>query len=161
MRTSVVPDALEMALAPRKPRGVIHRLDQPCQYPSIALGLRCREAGVRPSIDSVGDSDRTVLTDYTMRSRTAAARWASYPCCAPVARALRAPAVQGISRRENQHIASCHLRGAATRNSPRNRVNSSAAEPAVMIDSARSITGQPTCHHIDCAQQNTAKTYGV
>src|SRR5688572_19232229 len=96
MRTSVVPDALEMALAPRKPRGVIHRLDQPCQYPSIALGLRCREAGVRPSIDSVGDSDRTVLTDYTMsiengsllvgQATRAARRW-RVPCALPLCRA--------------------------------------------------------------------------
>ena len=29
--------------------------DQGCQYTSIAFGLRCREAGVQPSMGSVGD----------------------------------------------------------------------------------------------------------
>ena len=35
--------------------GVIHHSDQGCQYTSIAFGLRCREAGVLPSMGSVGD----------------------------------------------------------------------------------------------------------
>ncbi len=56
MKTSLVTDALEMALARRKPpRGVIHHSDQGSQYTSIEFGSRCREAGVRPSMGSVGD----------------------------------------------------------------------------------------------------------
>ena len=47
--------ALEMALAQRKPERVIHHSDQGCQYTSIAFGQRCRAAGVRPSMGSVGD----------------------------------------------------------------------------------------------------------
>jgi hypothetical protein len=35
---------------------VIHHSDQGSQYTSIAFGLRCREAGVRPSMGSVGDA---------------------------------------------------------------------------------------------------------
>ena len=34
---------------------VIHHSDQGCQYTSIEFGKRCREAGVRPSMGSVGD----------------------------------------------------------------------------------------------------------
>jgi putative transposase len=34
---------------------VIHHSDQGCQYTSIAFGKRCQEAGVRPSMRSVGD----------------------------------------------------------------------------------------------------------
>jgi len=34
---------------------VIHHSDQGCQYTSIAFGRRCDEAGVRPSMGSVGD----------------------------------------------------------------------------------------------------------
>jgi transposase InsO family protein len=45
-----------MALYRRKPHDVIHHSDQGCQYTSIAFGSRCREAGVRPSIGSVGDA---------------------------------------------------------------------------------------------------------
>ncbi len=35
---------------------MIHHLDQGSQYTSIAFGLRCKEAGVRPSMGSVGDA---------------------------------------------------------------------------------------------------------
>ena len=55
LRTDLVLAALEMALAQRRPDGVIHHSDQGCQYTSIAFGQRCREAGVRPSMGSVGD----------------------------------------------------------------------------------------------------------
>ncbi len=55
LRTSLVLDALDMALAQRRPEGVIHHSDQGSQYTSIAFGTRCRRAGVRPSMGSVGD----------------------------------------------------------------------------------------------------------
>lgn len=55
LRTELVLAALEMALDQRKPEGVIHHSDQGCQYTSIAFGARCRIAGVRPSMGSVGD----------------------------------------------------------------------------------------------------------
>ncbi len=55
LRTELVLAALEMALDQRKPDGVIHQSDQGCQYTSIAFGARCRAAGVRPSMGSVGD----------------------------------------------------------------------------------------------------------
>lgn len=55
LRTQLVLDALQMALCQRRPIGVIHHSDQGCQYTSIAFGRRCREAGVRPSMGSVGD----------------------------------------------------------------------------------------------------------
>jgi putative transposase len=54
--TQLVLDALEMGLATRRPNGVIHHSDQGSQYTSIAFGQRCREAGVRPSMGSVGDA---------------------------------------------------------------------------------------------------------
>ena len=56
LHTTVVLDALSMALAMRRPRGVIHHSDQGSQYTSIEFGNRCREAGVRPSMGSVGDA---------------------------------------------------------------------------------------------------------
>ena len=55
LRTELVLEALNMALAQRRPAGVIHHSDQGTQYTSIAFGMRCREAGVRPSMGSVGD----------------------------------------------------------------------------------------------------------
>jgi putative transposase len=56
LATRLVLDALNMALMTRRPRGVIHHSDQGSQYTSIAFGHRCREAGVRPSMGSVGDA---------------------------------------------------------------------------------------------------------
>jgi transposase InsO family protein len=53
--TELMLRALDMALSQRRPDGVIHHSDQGCQYTSIAFGRRCREAGVRPSMGSVGD----------------------------------------------------------------------------------------------------------
>ena len=56
LHTQVVLDALDMALWQRRPNGVIHHSDQGSQYTSIEFGKRCREAGVRPSMGSVGDA---------------------------------------------------------------------------------------------------------
>ena len=56
LRTELVLAALDMAVAQRRPRDVIHHSDQGSQYTSLAFGGRCRAAGVRPSMGSVGDA---------------------------------------------------------------------------------------------------------
>lgn len=56
LATTLVLDALDMALIRRRPKDVIHHSDQGSQYTSLAFGHRCREAGVRPSMGSVGDA---------------------------------------------------------------------------------------------------------
>jgi putative transposase len=56
LRAELVLDALEMAIGQRRPDGVIHHSDQGSQYTSLAFGKRCKEAGVRPSMGSVGDA---------------------------------------------------------------------------------------------------------
>lgn len=56
LRTSLVLEALEMALGQRRPDNVIHHSDQGTQYTSIAFGVRCKRADVRPSMGSVGDA---------------------------------------------------------------------------------------------------------
>ena len=53
LRTELVLNALNMALAQRRPEQVIHHSDQGTQYTSLAFGKRCRETGVIPS-DRVG-----------------------------------------------------------------------------------------------------------
>jgi putative transposase len=55
LRTELVLAALEMAIGQRRPHDVIHHSDQGCQYTSFRFGKRCQEAGVRPSMGSVGD----------------------------------------------------------------------------------------------------------
>ena len=56
LKAQLVIDAMNMAIGQRKPRNVIHHSDQGSQYTSVAFGLRCKEAGVRPSMGSVGDA---------------------------------------------------------------------------------------------------------
>ncbi len=56
LRTELVLAALDMAIGQRKPSDVIHHSDQGSQYTALAFGGRCREAGVRPSMGSVGDA---------------------------------------------------------------------------------------------------------
>ena len=56
LRTELVLSALEMALAQRRPRAVVHHSDRGCQYTSYAFGKRCREMKVMPSMGSVGDA---------------------------------------------------------------------------------------------------------
>ena len=55
LRTELVLNALNMALARRRPEQVVHHSDQGAQYTSLAFGKRCREMGVIPSTGSAGD----------------------------------------------------------------------------------------------------------
>ncbi len=55
LRKELVVAALQMAVKQRRPQDVIHHSDQGSQYTSIEFGLRCRRAGIRPSMGSVGD----------------------------------------------------------------------------------------------------------
>jgi putative transposase len=63
LHTELVLDALEMAVGQRRPRGGIHHSDQGSQCTSLAFGKRCREAGVRPSMGSVGDAYDNALCE--------------------------------------------------------------------------------------------------
>ncbi len=56
LRAELVLDAMEMAVDQRRPSDVIHHSDQGSQYTSLAFGKRCGQAGVRPSMGSVGDA---------------------------------------------------------------------------------------------------------
>jgi len=56
LRTELILAALDMAITQRRPSAVIHHSDRGCQYTSYAFGKRCQEAGVMPSMGSVGDA---------------------------------------------------------------------------------------------------------
>jgi putative transposase len=66
MRTDFVLDALEQALCARRPvsqGGLIHHSDRGVQYVSIRYTERLAEAGVEPSVGSVGDSYDNALAE--------------------------------------------------------------------------------------------------
>ena len=64
MRTDLVLDALEQALWSRVDvRGVVHHSDRGSQYLSIKYSERLTEAGVEPSVGSIGDSYDNALAE--------------------------------------------------------------------------------------------------
>ncbi len=63
LRQFLVLDALTMAGAQRRPRGVIHHADQGCQHTALAFGRWCELLGVRPSRGSVGDACDNAVAD--------------------------------------------------------------------------------------------------
>lgn len=57
LRAELVLDALNMALYNRRPKpGLIHHSDRGSQYTSVEFGKRLTEAGLLPSVGSVGDA---------------------------------------------------------------------------------------------------------
>lgn len=65
LRTELVLDALNMALWRRNPKDLVHHSDQGSQYTSIAFGKRCEQAGIRPSVGSVGDAyDNAMMESF-------------------------------------------------------------------------------------------------
>jgi putative transposase len=56
LRTELVLDALDLALATRRPAaGLIHHSDRGCQYTALAFGRRLAEAGLVPSMSRVAN----------------------------------------------------------------------------------------------------------
>ena len=55
LRTELVLNALNMALARRRPHRVVHHSDKGSQYTSLAFGNRCREMAVVTSTGTAGD----------------------------------------------------------------------------------------------------------
>jgi transposase InsO family protein len=64
MHTELVLDALEQALWARSDaKGVVHHSDAGSQYLSICYTERLAEAGVEPSVGSIGDSYDNALAE--------------------------------------------------------------------------------------------------
>jgi putative transposase len=65
LRTQLVVDALEMAVARRRPGpGLVHHSDQGSQYVSLLFGERCREAGIEVSIGCTSAHDNAVAESF-------------------------------------------------------------------------------------------------
>ena len=71
MRTELVVQALEMAIARRCPgEGLVHHSDHGSQYTSLAFGRTCREAGIAKSMGSVGDCFDNALAESVWATLT-------------------------------------------------------------------------------------------
>jgi transposase InsO family protein len=66
MRAELVVDALQMALARRRPSpGLIHHSDMGSQFVSLAFGQKARDAGIAMSMGSKGDAfDNAVAESF-------------------------------------------------------------------------------------------------
>lgn len=66
MQAELVVDALEMALARRRPApGLVHHSDQGSQYVALVFGQRCRANGIAQSMGSKGDCfDNAAIESY-------------------------------------------------------------------------------------------------
>jgi putative transposase len=65
LRTELVVDALEMAVARRRPRpGLVHHSDQGTQYVSLLFGERCRDAGIEISMGCTSAQDNAVAESF-------------------------------------------------------------------------------------------------
>ena len=78
LRAELVLAALEAAVGQRRPTDVIHHSDQGSQYTSVAFGKRCGEAGVRPSMGSVGDAYDNAMAESFFSTLEAEARMACF-----------------------------------------------------------------------------------
>jgi putative transposase len=81
MRSELVVDALQMALARRRPSaGLIHHSDQGSQYVSLTFGQRCREGGIALSMGSKGDAyDNAVCEAFFATLKKELIRRRSWP----------------------------------------------------------------------------------
>lgn len=66
MRSELVVEALQMALARRRPEpGLVHHSDMGAQYVSLAFGQQARDAGIAVSMGSKGDAyDNAVAESF-------------------------------------------------------------------------------------------------
>jgi putative transposase len=71
MEAELVVDALEMAVARRRPgAGLVHHSDRGSQYVALIFGQRLRTAGIAQSMGSKGDCfDNAVIESYHATSR--------------------------------------------------------------------------------------------
>jgi putative transposase len=96
LRAELVVDALEMAVARRRPDdGLVHHSDQGSQYTSLIFTRRCRAVGIDVSMGSRGDCFDTPCS----RASTPASRRTSSTAAPGRPRPRRAPRCSTTSRR--------------------------------------------------------------
>jgi putative transposase len=65
LRAELVVDALEMAVARRRPKpGLVHHSDRGSQYVSLIFGARCREADIDVSMGGTSAYDNAVAESF-------------------------------------------------------------------------------------------------
>jgi putative transposase len=81
LRSELVVDALQMAIARRKPSpGLVHHSDRGVQYTSLSLGKRLEDDGLLPSMGRVGSAyDNAPAESFVATLKTELLYQASWP----------------------------------------------------------------------------------
>jgi putative transposase len=104
MRAELVIDALEMAVARRRPpAGLVHHSDQGSQFVSLLFGQRCRDAGIEISMGSKGDCyDNSVAESFFATLKKDLVHRRSWPTKAQ-ARTAIFEFIEAFYNRERRH----------------------------------------------------------
>jgi putative transposase len=81
VRTELVVDDLQMAIARRKPTpGLVHHSDRGVQYTSLSFGKRLEDERLVPSMGPVGSAyDNALAESFIATLKTGLLYWSSWP----------------------------------------------------------------------------------
>ena len=110
LRTELVVDALQMAIAWRKPApGLVHHSDRGVQYTSLSFGKRLEDEGVVPSMGRVGSAyDNALAESFVATLKTELLYRASWPT-RQAARTAIFEYIEGFYNSRRRHSSLGHL----------------------------------------------------
>ena len=110
LRSELVIDALQMAIARRKPSaGLVHHSDRGVQYTSLSFGKRLEDEGIIPSMGRAGSAyDNALAESFVATLKTELLYRASWPT-RQTARTAIFEYVEGFYNTRRRHSALGHL----------------------------------------------------
>ena len=110
LRTELVVDALQMAIARRKPApGLVHHSERGVQYTSLSFGKRLEDEGVVPSMGRVGSAyDNALAESFVATLKTELLYRASWPT-RQAARTAIFEYIEGFYNSRRRHSSLGHL----------------------------------------------------
>ena len=110
LRTELVVDALQMAIARRKPSpGLVHHSDRGVQYTSVSFGKRLEDEGLLPSMGRVGSAyDNALAEAFVATLKTELLYLSSWPT-RQVVRTAVFEYIEGFYNMRRRHSSLGHL----------------------------------------------------
>jgi putative transposase len=110
LRTELVVDALQMAIARRKPTpGLVHHSDRGVQYTSLSFGKRLEDEGLLPSMGRVGSAyDNALAESFVATLKTELLYLSSWPTRQAVRTAIF-EYIEGFYNTRRRHSSLGHL----------------------------------------------------
>ena len=110
LRTELVVDALQMAIARRKPSpGLVHHSDRGVQYTSVSFGKRLEDEGLLPSMGRVGSAyDNALAEAFVATLKTELLYLSSWPT-RQVVRTAVFEYIEGFYDMRRRHSSLGHL----------------------------------------------------